>query len=256
MRRRQVLASGVAGLAAGVAGCSAPSGDGDGGADGRSVGDPATVDDRTVTLEAVSATRFLRTGLASAHTTITAERDRQYVVAALSVEGETSLSRTRAAARLLVDGDASAPVRETVLPFEEPTHVGFALPAPVDVDELALEWRSDGDRARWRVPDRVPGQLRSPPDFEVQRFELPETAVPGEAVSATLAVENVGDGDGTFWTELGALTLSDQPEIALEVPVGERTTTTRAVDLYADDGSVAVELDWGWDRIERTVRVE
>lgn len=147
-----------------------------------------------------------------------------------------------------------------VAPFGDPAGelLGFRVPAPLEVEGAAVRWSvPKGASARWPLDASHLHALANPPEFEVKAFEVPETVERGSAFTAALTVANAGSGDGTFRAELGATTISDTPEISVEVPAGETVTAERTVEPYYPEEAdeLTVRLNWGADDVERAVTV-
>lgn len=134
-----------------------------------------------------------------------------------------------------------------------------AFPAPItDATEAAIVWlRDDAPSVRWRVPPETIGLLGQSPTFTVGSFETPDSVSRGESFKATFTVANTGERDGHFITEFGAGPLSDHGEVTIDVPAGTEQTYSGMMDPhYSDDADeIDVSLDWGCDRMHRTVSV-
>jgi len=133
-----------------------------------------------------------------------------------------------------------------------------AVPAPLDVDRAAVVWDGpSGARGRWPLDDDHLHALANPPEFSVESFEISESVECGSSFTASLTVANSGSGDGIFRAELGATTISDTPELSVEVPAGESVTVERALEPYFPENAdeITVRLNWSADAIERTVGV-
>jgi hypothetical protein len=147
-----------------------------------------------------------------------------------------------------------------VSPFGDPTGVlvGFGVPAPLDVERGAVVWTApDGATARWPFDSESLDALANPPTFEVREFSVPEEVERGSTFAATLTVANVGSGDGEFRAELGATTISDTPELAVEVAASETVTTRPTINpFYPEDADeLPVELNWDADRLVHTAKI-
>lgn len=147
-----------------------------------------------------------------------------------------------------------------VSPFGDPSGelLGFRVPAPLEIERGAVVWTSpDGVAARWPLDPESLDALAHPPAFEVREFSVPEEVERGSAFAARLAVANVGSGDGEFRAELGATTISDTPELAVEVAAGETVTTGSTIDPFypEDSDELPVVLNWGADRLKRTAKI-
>lgn len=163
---------------------------------------------------------------------------------------------------LVVDGEQIDTRRNgrLVEPFGNPTDelLGLSVPAPLTADRGAVTWSGpEGGIARWPLGDGHLHALANPPEFEVRGFEIPETVERGTSFAAKLTIANVGAGDGSFFAELGATTISDVPEIRVEVPAGETVSVERTVDPHyrERDEELTVVLNWGADRLKRSANV-
>lgn len=213
---------------------------------------PVTVDGRSVTVWSGRATRFLRTLQAGAHQTVTAARDRQYVVVELGVAGADAWDAAVRNCELHVDGDHVEPLAAAVEPFTDRTHLGFSLPVDVEPAETALVWRGSETTVTWSLPDAVSEKLAAPPAYDVDSFVVEASA--GDCpVEASVSVSNVGDSAGVFVASLGTTSLSDQPEITIPLDAGGSTTRTECIPYTESEGGATIVLDWGWDALERTV---
>ncbi|MFB6156381.1 MAG: hypothetical protein ABEJ34_00880 [Haloferacaceae archaeon] len=135
---------------------------------------------------------------------------------------------------------------------------GFPVPTDPAPSRAWIVWRpEEGPTVRWPLGDDRVAALGAAPTFAVESFETPKTAVPDGDFEVTVTVRNEGDRDGTFLAEAGSAAISDQPEVAVEVPVGETGTGTATVDAYfGDREEMAVVLRWEDGTIRRTVRRE
>ena len=224
-----------------------------------------TADDRTVTVRSI---RVQKTALVQGtHLDPVTERRRQFVVADVSVSDAENLRDLAVGTvfGVVADGERlDAEVRYPVVPASgdldvHGTLVGFLVPAPLDADTAAIAWYgySDDPQMQWSLGDRCLDALARPPEFEVRGFETPDKVHRHSEFETTLTVANVGSGDGTFVAELGATTISDTPEVFVEVPKGETVTAKRTVDPYylEDADELTVVLNWGEDRLKRTVKI-
>ena len=162
---------------------------------------------------------------------------------------------------LAVEADGSrhcqiVPVRADVNPDLD--RVAIRVPL-VDVPAAHVVWeRNDGPQPRWRLPDDTVELLASRPQFEIERFDVPERVEAEETFAAAVDVKNGGDRPGRFLATLGAKRGSlGVPESSVSVDVGA-TGTLRESVTASDDGDrpIRVILDWGAGRRERTVTVE
>lgn len=147
--------------------------------------------------------------------------------------------------------------------FDDPTGelLGFRVPAPFDAERGAVVWSGDSggtsETARWSLVADHFDALANPPEFAVEAFDVPEEVERGSSFTATLTVANSGSGDGTFRAELGATTISDTPEIQVEVPTGETVSAERTVEPHYPEEAeeLTVRLNWGMGTVERAVSV-
>ena len=134
-----------------------------------------------------------------------------------------------------------------------------AFPAPItDATDAAIVWlRDDTPSVRWRLSPETVELLGQSPMFTVRSFETPDSVSRGDLFKATVTVANTGERDGHFITEFGAGPLSDHGEVTIDVPAGTEQTHTGTMDPhYSDDtDEIDVTLDWGCDRLHRTVSV-
>lgn len=133
---------------------------------------------------------------------------------------------------------------------------GFPVPTDPAPSRAAVVWRPDeGPLVRWVLGDDRVSALGAAPEFAVESFDVPETAVPESEFEATLTVRNDGDRDGTFLAEVGNAGISDQPEVEFEVPAGETATGMASVDAYfGDSEELEIVLHWEDGTRRRTVR--
>jgi len=93
----------------------------------------------------------------------------------------------------------------------------------------------------------------------VRSFSVPDSVERRTPVDARLELANEGDRNGAFVAEFGDPTLvSDVGEISMAVSVDERVLRDLTDDPpYREDVSeLQVTLDWGYDSLRRSVRVE
>lgn len=140
---------------------------------------------------------------------------------------------------------------------EPPGHPAF--PAPIsDATSGAIVWFRDADsKVRWKLPSETVDVLGQAPSFTVRSFDAPDSVSRGEAVEASFTVANTGERDGRFITEFGAGPISDHGEVTIDVPAGTEQTHTGLLDPhYSDDTTeIQVTLNWGRERLHRTVTV-
>lgn len=200
----------------------------------------------------------------------TGDRDEQFVVAAVSAA--ESPRPDRDAFALDVDGETRAPTTdvgygtrlwERGLPYGEERDgwLAFRLPKPLDADDVTLSWPA-GEHAL--DADALARLNRPPTTFEVREFAVPDAAAPGDTVTATLTVANVGDADGTF---VGALDrvgpmVAHAPAAAISLDAAAGATATweytHTLDHVgdADDVRMKLLLDWRDGSLSRTTKVK
>lgn len=229
-------------------------------------------DGRTVTVRTVT----VRPSVLSwgTHVDPVALPDRQFVVADVAASSEDTATTStpgysesddpREQFRVTLDGERYPKTDRIfhVVPRPEDAdrvRIGFPVPAPAAVDRGAVVWMPTGDApaARWELTADHRRALANPPAFEVRAFEIPGEVERGSSFEATLTVANTGASDGTFLAELGATTISDTPEIRIDVSAGETVTARQTVDPYyhEDADELTVVLNWGADRRQRTASV-
>lgn len=134
-----------------------------------------------------------------------------------------------------------------------------AFPAPIsDATSGAIVWLRDADlKVRWNLPPETLDLLGRAPAFAVRSFDTPDSVSRGDAFEASFTVSNTGDRAGRFITEFGAGPISDHDEVTIVVPAGtERTHTGLLEPYYSDDtAEIRVTLNWGRERLDRTVTV-
>lgn len=200
----------------------------------------------------VSITSLHVTG-SSAHPDVGVREDAQFLVADVEPHDLEAFGVT-------VDGERVE--RNVYEPFgPDDGLVAFEVPL-ADADSAAVVWTGGDDRVRWELPDDVVADLAVRPAFEVRRFEVADAVDAGDPIPVTLEVANVGDRDGRFLAELGAVVLSDVGEAWFDVPAGETVTEDLSLTpsiytpMYGSSGDdLKVVLDWGADRLVRKVTV-
>lgn len=168
----------------------------------------------------------------------------QFVLADVAVAGDSDPTDINVTAT--ADTLDERPDRYFGFASESPDSVqrlGFVIPTDPAPAEASIVW--DGPReVRWPLPDALVAKLGRAPDFSVEKFDVPDSAQAGTAVSVTLEVTNTGVRDGRFLAELGDAAISDQPEIEVSVPAGETVTATESVDARFAEGEMTVVLRW------------
>lgn len=223
------------------------------------VGESATVDDAQVTLTDVGLQRFVRKDMKkdSPNTRVVADADRKYLTATFVEDG---LGRPAVTADLRLDGDAIAPFERglydgyDVTPHEYRLYAPLALDVTADSGTVAFTSRGGDPVAVWTLPDDTLARLNDPPVFTVHGVSGPDYADTGDDVPVTIDLENTGGSDGTFIAHLGLSRASNLPVMGVDLTGGERQTVERRVSVYGGD-EVTVVLDWGANRVTRTVKV-
>ncbi len=136
--------------------------------------------------------------------------------------------------------------------------LAFRLPKPLSADAATLTWPGGQHALREDALERL---ALPPTTFEVREFTAPDSASPGDTVTATLTVANVGDADGTF---VGALDrvgpmVAHAPAaaISLDVATGATATWEFVHDLdVSGDGGMELQLDWRGGSLDRTTDVK
>lgn len=213
-------------------------------------GGAVTVADPAVHVSVVSRTA----AGSSVHPDVAASYGSQFLL--LSLDGAKPETFAVTLDREVVD----QPFHETI----EPDDGKFACRVPVgSVSTARVHWRPDGrTRATWKLPDDLRDRLAARPAFEVREFDVAETVSVGEAIDVTLRVANVGDRDGRFVAELGAIVLSDIGEVWFDVPRGQAVTKefsftpSTYTPMYGQsEDELPVVCDWGTGRQKKTVRL-
>jgi hypothetical protein len=238
----------------------------------RSTTDTTTTDTTSTTVESDASVSDVAVlpGLAVMNSpdslTTTGDRDEQFVVATVTGGGSLDVN----AFELDLDGETHPATTEVGygrriwgrgLAYRAEDGEGwlaFRLPDPRSADAATLTWPGGEHALDAEALDRL---ARPPTTFEVREFAVPDTAAPGDTVTATLTVANVGDADGTF---VGALDrvgplVAHAPAaaITLDVAAGATATWEYTHDLDAGgDGQMELQLDWRDGYLERTTEVK
>jgi hypothetical protein len=135
-----------------------------------------------------------------------------------------------------------------------------AIRVPVaEVSAAPDVWeRDDGPQPRWRLPDDAVEHLASRPQFEVERFDLPERVEAMETFAVAVEGANGGTGAGQFLATLGAKRVSlDVPESSVPVDVDATASLQESITASGDGNwPIRVVLDWGAGRRDYTVAVQ
>lgn len=293
MQRRSYLALLGSGLA-GTAGCLGREPTGDGGSASSPTGSPSrtrgsptdpttTGGPPTTTLDlgepyehpdgwsvTLSNARVRKIALrAGTHLDPVAFSGGQYVVVEVAVVGDANGPDTAgvlpdpAGFDVTLDGADAAPDEAGFwngYPGTATDDVGTAaVPvATAESDQAAVRWQAPEEPVEWRLAADHREAIAREPAFEVREFAVPEVVEHGASFDASLTVANVGGRDDRFLAELGATTISDTPEFEFDVPAGESVGREVTVEPHYLEGTeeLRVVLNWGVDRLVRTVAVE
>lgn len=226
-----------------------------------SIGESATIGAGSATVFRVDAKRSIFVLDSSHHYDIVTEPNAQYLVTSMTTEGAVDGHRdVRASTELILD-DERYPISEYYFPLASTGgfKVGYRVPLSIAPRSGRIVWNADGEPdplAEWTLSGDALTRLNHPPSFDVVSFDVPDTAESFEPFDVSITVENTGEGDGTFRAELGMASYSDLGAYRLRAPVGERITDTDELQVSGVPGEQeTIILDWGLDRIERTVEI-
>lgn len=227
------------------------------------IGEPVTVRQGTATVEAVTTQQMLSVLKSGTHTEVYSEPETQFVVVDVITEGfDNPRQAVQDAVQLTLNSDRyEIGEKDLIRSMDTERPVSIAFPAPTELidPDGAILWNDDSDSAvaSWSLSQEVLDVLAAPPLFSIESFSVPETASPESSIDATISVKNTGDSDGEFLAELGSTQLSDQGEIAVDVPTRETVSHTESVSLHGQAGNEeTIVLDWGQQTLERTVKIE
>ncbi|WP_435335035.1 hypothetical protein [Haloarchaeobius sp. TZWWS8] len=201
------------------------------------------------------------------HTDVVADPERQYVVAAIVVDRQESAPD---------DGTTTDGTKTDQLPDASELDVSVRLDGETYADSFPLDvyWSGigvpvptgiepddgelvvglpDGAETRFSLSSTQLDRLAHVPRFTLDEFTL---EAGNATVQATLTVSNDGDRDGRFLAELGTDSMSDTPEVEIDVPAGETATRTESVPVAVEgSGEVTVVCQWGDESHRRAVTV-
>ena len=226
-----------------------------------SIGESATIGAGSATVFQADAQRSIFVLDDSHHYDIVTEPNAQYLVTSMTTEGPVDGHQDARASTELILDDERYPVSAYYFPLASTGgfKVGYRVPLSTAPRSGRIVWNADGEPdplAEWTLSGETITRLNHPPAFDVVSFDVPDTAESFEPFDVTITVENTGDGDGTFRAELGTASYSDLGVYRLGVPVGERITDTDELQVSGSPGEQeTIILDWGLDRIERTVEI-
>lgn len=198
----------------------------------------------TVRVEALSVSDFVRYPLAGVHPHVHRRGDTQYVV----VRADTSLPFRAVRDRLALelDGGAAALAERQPVPWEHETvDVAFAVPKGDGYGGGRVLF--DGVELR-SLPAATVDRLNAPPVFEVSAPSAsPDRVRPDERTEATVrfAVENTGEGSGTFGASLSGNLVSGSRTVTATVDPGGEQEVTATVGIVGEGDAATVRLDWG-----------
>ncbi|WP_096390132.1 hypothetical protein [Halopenitus persicus] len=158
--------------------------------------------------------------------------------------------------------------------------VAFPVPKPLPAaSDARLVWTVDEDGAgedgvgedgsvagEHALPAETAATLaREPTDFTVS-VDAPDAITLGETVTATIAVENVGDVDGTFVAAINRvgprIAYAPEESVTLSVPAGETATHTYEHAVTApeiaemEDPTLRLRIHWRDGDRSREVAIE
>lgn len=228
-----------------------------------SVGDTTNVGQGTVTVQSIRTQQMFIGLKAGVHPEVYGRPDTQYVIVDVLTDEIADPTQTvRNAFHLSLDSTQYNVVEEYLIQNQQTKNsvsIAFPIPTPVSANTGKLVWTGESSTpdTAWTVPQEVLDVLTSPPEFTVTAFKVPATTTQGSSIEPAITVQNSGGNDGTFIAELGSTILSDQSEIRVNVPKGERVTHVESISLYGGAGSdETIVLDWGTETMERSIHIE
>lgn len=165
------------------------------------------------------------------------------------------------AEEFVVEADGQAIEGNRYEPIEPDAGLTAFQVTVIEADTAAVVWTGGDEPVRWKLPDPVVDAIGTPPQYELREFTVPDSVSPGEPIETTLTVANVGERNGRFLAEHGAVVMSDVGEVWFDVPQGETVTKEFSLTpsvytpMYNSNDELTVVCDWGSDRAERTVTV-
>lgn len=223
------------------------------------VGDSVALPAGQSTVQQVRARRLITPLDASGvHTQVVGTLNRQFVVVSLTATDPVTHQTARDAVSLSLPPETYQPASHYFPPNDfGGFDVAFSVPAPTDATTGELVWKTDTETvAQWSLPNSVLQALRSPPQFTVESLAVPSHVSAGASVTAQITVTNTGRGQGLFRAELGPTTISDSQMVEFRVDAGQTLTQTVPVRIPTNaDESVTVVLDWGVNRLTRTLTI-
>lgn len=255
MNRRRYLAAATSATAAvGAAGCIAGLGSSD-----AASGDTVTLDGVDFELgELRLQSTFVEQGEPFWNWDALAAPDAQYAVLPLRSRTDDedraldAIRNTSVAAE--VDGDTKTSEHQVNEVDYDAVRVGVPIPDGESHDDAAVV--IDGS-VRYPLSSEHLDALADPPRYAID-VQIPET-FEGMQIPVTLQVANDGGTPGTVaWTTTHSLVEDGWDTEQVTVPAGETQTSEFVHDrLDRNDGeTVDVTVDYGYDEVEKTVRVE
>lgn len=223
-------------------------------------------DGTTVTVNSVELYRLVRSTSvgSSTHIDVAWLDGHQFAVTDLDASGPSSELGSEVPIALEVDGTQyPRPDQHWYWTFPPGTHVGEtesrrpAYPAPItDATSASIVWVRE-EPVRWQLPEETVAELTRAPAFEIESLTVPDSVTRGSTFEASFTVRNTGS-DGRFVAEFAAGPLSDHEEVTVSVPASDKRTYTKTMDPHYTEhtSSLDVILDWGNERLRRTVTVE
>lgn len=133
----------------------------------------------------------------------------------------------------------------------------FEVPGNTDMGRLSWSRRllvgeDEYMTAEWDLPFE-PDEL---PNFDVTRFDLPETAVPYSTIEAKIEVQNSGGDSGTFEAEVTGEEIDEPIEISESIPPRETQTTSVFIPYPDSLVDTPFETTYELGPVTRVVRYE
>lgn len=228
-----------------------------------SVGDTTNVGQGTITVQSIRTQQMFIGMKAGVHPEVYGHSDTQYVIVDVLTDGVADPTHpVRNAFHLSLDSTQYNVVEEYLIRNQQAKNsvsIAFPIPTSVSPNTGKLIWigESSVSDTTWIVPQDVLDALSSPPEFTVTAFKVPAMATQGSSIEPAITVQNSGGNDGTFIAELGSATLSDQSEIHVDVPKGERVIHVEPISLSGEaESDETIVLDWGTQTMKRNVHIE
>lgn len=237
-----------------------------------SVGDSLQIGEGRITLSDTRTQHSVFYLLFPDQFSVAAADETQYLFA--SVGTETIAPRLQDFT-LELEGDPYRPVSSVA--DEPPSHVehefgreysaqrgsgwmAFELPGSVETPEGAVVVDLDEmGTARWRLPAETATRLRAPPpEFALDSLDVPDR-VEGNTIPVSIAVENRGDGPGTFRAVLENASQTASrigKKVEWQLDPGSRRSNTEVVVDTSESPEVTVQVHWEGGRERFTVEMD